>query len=149
MQQLYHGEPPLGANDTPPRSWLKAMGPMGWPADQGGRPALPGHQPPPAAGGWACLGLLLSKSCGTACLNWICFNSWATLCRLSLNRCSDNFCNFMSGHSHRRDKLNTWNMRWQTPSERSRACQRGTPCHANACDATSCFCHARRIDTTK
>ena len=83
----------------PPRSWLKVVEPMGWPVDQGGRPALPRRQPPPAAGGWACLGHLLSKSCGTACLNWICFGSWATLGHLSLNRCSDIFCNFLSGQS--------------------------------------------------
>ena len=99
VQQLYLSEPPLRANDTPPCSWLKAVEPMGWPADQGGRPALPGRQPPPAAGVWACLGLLLSKSCGTDCLNWICFDSWATLRRLSLNRYSDIFCDFMLGQS--------------------------------------------------
>ena len=34
-------------------------------------------------------------------------------------------------------------------SERSRACQRGTPCHANACGATVCFRHATRIGATK
>ena len=53
-----------------------------------------------------------------------------------------------------RDKLDTWNMRWQTPSERSEACcseacQRGTPCHANTCGTTACFCHATRTDATK
>ena len=48
-----------------------------------------------------------------------------------------------------RDKLDTWNMRWQTPSERSEACQHGTPCHANACSATTYFCHATRTGATK
>ena len=48
-----------------------------------------------------------------------------------------------------RDKVDTWNMSCQTPSERSEACQRGTPCHANACGAITCFCHATRTGATK
>ena len=96
---LFLAEPTWGANELLPRRRSKVVGPMGWPADQGGRPATPWRQPPPNFFWWACLGLLLSKSCGTACLNWICFGSWATLGSLSLNRCSDNFCDFMSGQS--------------------------------------------------
>ena len=36
-----------------------------------------------------------------------------------------------------RDKLDTWNMNWQTP------------CHANAFGATACFCHTTRTGATK
>ena len=43
----------------------------------------------------------------------------------------------------------TRGMSWQTPSERSEACQRGASCHANACGATACFCHATQTDATK
>ena len=48
-----------------------------------------------------------------------------------------------------RDKIDTWNMRWQTLFERSEACQRSTPCHANACGATAYFCRATLTGTTK
>ena len=65
--QLFLAEPTLGASEEAPRGKVEAVG------------ACPRLQPPPIAAGWACLGFLLSKSCGTACLNWICFGSWATL----------------------------------------------------------------------
>ena len=65
----------------PPRGWLKAVGPTGLSADPGGRPATQWRQPPPTAGGWAVLGLLLSDHRGRAYLEWPCFGSWATLGR--------------------------------------------------------------------
>jgi hypothetical protein len=39
-------------------------------------------------------------------------------------------------------------MHWQTPSEHFEACQRGTPCHVNACGATACFCRVTRTGMT-
>ena len=48
-----------------------------------------------------------------------------------------------------RDKVDTWNMSWQTPSERSEVCQHGTSCHANACGATVYFCHAAQTGAIK
>ena len=99
MHQLYHGEPPSRANDMPPHSWLKAVGPMGWPADQGGRPNCWWRPPPPTAGvglvwAWPYLNtgieLLLSGFALVLGLHFV---------QLSLNRCSDIFCDFMSGQS--------------------------------------------------
>ena len=72
---------------------------MGWSADQGGRPTAHGHQPPPASTGrlsWAspCLNAevepVLSRIVVVLGLHLVC---------LSLNRCSDIFCDFMSGQS--------------------------------------------------
>ena len=83
----------------PPRGWLKAVGPTGLSADPGGRPATQWRQPPPTTGGWAVLGLLLSDHQGLPCLDLIRSGSWATLVHLSLNLCSDIFCDFMSGQS--------------------------------------------------
>ena len=88
--QLILGEPPLGANAKPPCSGS---------ADQGGGPTGPWHQPPPTAGGWAFLGLLLSDHRGLPCLDLIRSGSWATLVHLSLNLCSDIFCDFLPGQS--------------------------------------------------
>ena len=51
-------KPPLGAYETSPRVWIKAMGPTGRSADQAGRPACQWRQPPPASSGglfWAAL----------------------------------------------------------------------------------------------
>jgi len=97
--QPFLQEPTFRTNEELPHQRSKVVGPMGWPADQGGRPATPWRQPPPNFFWWACLVLLLSKSCGMACLNWIYFGSWAALGHLSLNRCSDIFCDFISGQS--------------------------------------------------
>ena len=36
---------------------------------------------------------------GLAYLDSFCFGSWATLVQLSQNRCSDIFCDFLSGQS--------------------------------------------------
>ena len=49
----------LWTNDMFPRGWLRRWGPQAWSADQGGRPASPRPQPPPASG---------------------CVLSWLTLC---------------------------------------------------------------------
>ena len=43
-QQLFLGEPPLGANGMPPCGRLRRWGPWAWSADQGGRPASLGCQ---------------------------------------------------------------------------------------------------------
>ena len=48
-----------------------------------------------------------------------------------------------------RDKVDTWNMSWQTASERSETYQHGTSYQANACGATVCFCHATQTGATK
>ena len=48
-----------------------------------------------------------------------------------------------------RDKVDTWNMSWQTASERSEAYQHGTSYQANACGATVCFCHTTQTGATK
>ena len=63
------------------RRSLKAVGPTGPSADQGGRPATQLRQLSPTAGGWAVLCLLLSDHRGRAYLEWSCFGSWATLGR--------------------------------------------------------------------
>ena len=55
----------------------------------------------------------------------------------------------LSRRWERYDKVDTWNMSWQTISERSEACQRGTFCHPNACGATVYFCHATQTGATK
>ena len=41
-----------------------------------------------------------------------------------------------------RDKFDMWNIYWQTPFERSRACQRSTLCQANAYSTTACLISA-------
>ena len=72
---------------------------MGWSADQGGRPMAHGHQPPPASAGglsWAspCLNVEVEPI-----LSRIAVILGLHLVRLSLNQCSDNFYDFMSGQS--------------------------------------------------
>ena len=79
----------------PPRGWLKAVGPTGPSADQGGRPATQWRQPPPIYWVWAVLGLLLSECWGNGCASIL----GLLLVRLSMNQCSDIFCDFMSGQS--------------------------------------------------
>ena len=66
------------------------VGRPGWSAD---RPMVP------TVGSWAVLGLLLSDHRGVPSLDLITCGSWATLVHLSLNLCSDIFCDFMSGQS--------------------------------------------------
>ena len=50
--QLCLGEPTSTSNDKPPRGRVEAVGPMGWSADQGGRPATQWAQPTSAFLGW-------------------------------------------------------------------------------------------------
>jgi len=90
---IYRREPP----DTAPQTDLEEHpGGDTWRSWGGG---AHGRQPPPTAGGWACLGLLVWSMLGLACLDSFCFGSWATLVQLSLNRCSDIFYDFLSGQS--------------------------------------------------
>ena len=99
--------PRLLLNSTKPKDYARgecvevcvAVGSTGQSADQGGRPAYWWRPLPPTARGWAFLGLALSEHWDTACLEWIWVGSWATLSPMSLNQCSDNFCDFMSGQS--------------------------------------------------
>src|SRR6185312_4026756 len=79
--------------------WLKRWGPWARSADQVGRSACPGHQPPPTSSGglsWASLSDLRWGWPVLTCLNWVLAS---LLIHLSLNRCSNNFCDFMSGQS--------------------------------------------------
>ena len=59
MSQLFSAEPTLGASEGAPRGKVEAVGPMGLVGRPIGRPACPGRQLPPTAGGWTYLGLLV------------------------------------------------------------------------------------------
>ena len=78
---------------------LRQWGPQAWSADQVGRSACPGRQPPLSSSN----GLSWASSCLNAgvCLVLTCFGVVLGLhfVQLSLNRCSDNFYDFMSGQS--------------------------------------------------
>src|SRR6185312_11830846 len=78
---------------------LKRWGPRARSADQVGRSACPGRQPPPSSSN----GLSWASSCLNAGVYLVltCFGVvlGLHLVQLSLNRCSDNFCDFMSGQS--------------------------------------------------
>src|SRR6185503_7871514 len=79
--------------------WLRRWGPRARLADQIGRSACPGHQPPPTSSGrlsWASLSHPHWGWPVLTCLYWV---LTSLLVHLSLNRCSDNFCDFMSGQS--------------------------------------------------
>ena len=89
MQQLYHGEPPSRANDMPPRSWLKAVGPMGW---------LAGRSTQLLA-----VGLVWTSSCPKVMARLVLTEFTSVLglhlIYLCLNLCPNIFYNFMSGQS--------------------------------------------------
>ena len=81
-------------------AWMRRWGPWAGSADQVGRSVgLPGLQPPPTSS----LGLSWASSClnAGACLVLTEFGLvlGLHLVHLSLNRRSDNFCDFMSGQS--------------------------------------------------
>ena len=96
---VYLLEPPQGANGMPPHGWLRVVGPTGSSADQGGRPATQWRQPPPTTRcgpSWAssCLNAGVEpvlSGCGLVL--------GLLLVHLSLNQCSDIFCDFMSGQN--------------------------------------------------
>ena len=78
---------------------LRWWGPRARSADQVGRSACLGHQPPPTSSGglsWASLSDLCWGWPVLTCLNWVLAS---LLVLLSLNWCSDNFCDFMSDQS--------------------------------------------------
>ena len=79
--------------------WLRWWGSRARSADQVGQSACPGHQPPPTSSGglsWASLSDPRWVWPILTCLNWVLAS---LLVHLSLNQCSDNFCDFMSGQS--------------------------------------------------
>ena len=90
------GRGQMGRRHVP---WLRRWGPRARSADQVGRSACPGHQPPPTSSGRLSWASLSDPRWGwpvLTCLNWVLAS---LLVHLSLNRCSDNFYDFMSGQS--------------------------------------------------
>ena len=80
-------------------AWLRQWGPRARSADLVGRSACLGYQPPPASSNrLSCAACPNPVGLGLSCLvlNWILAS---LLVHLSLNRHSDNFCDFMSGQS--------------------------------------------------
>ena len=76
---------------------LRQWGPWARSADQVDLSACPGYQPPPSSSN----GLSWASSCLNArvflVLTFFGVVLGLQLVQLSLNRCSDNFCDFMSG----------------------------------------------------
>ena len=78
---------------------VEAVGPMGQVGRPVGRSTYQVGQPTPASSSrlsWASLSGPRWSWIVLACLNWVLAS---LLVHLSLNRCSDNFCDFMSGQS--------------------------------------------------
>jgi len=98
-QQLILAEPPLSASGEAPHGKVEAVVPWSWSADQGGRPACPGLQPPRTSSGglsWPAL--------SQSCVSWHVLSGFALilglhLLQLSLNVCSDFICDFSSDQS--------------------------------------------------
>ena len=92
-------KPPLASNEEVTLGWLRRWGPRARSADQVGWSACPGHQPPPTSSARLSWASLSGPRWGWPVLtrlNWVLAS---LLVHLSLNRCSDNFCDFMSGQS--------------------------------------------------
>ena len=80
-------------------AWLRRWGQQARSAYQAGRPACQWCQPPPASSSrlsWASLYDPCWSRSVLACLSWA---LEPLLVHLSLNRCSDNFYDFISGQS--------------------------------------------------
>ena len=80
-------------------SKLRWWGPQAWSADQGGRPTAQGRQPPPTSSNgmsWASSYLNTGARPVLSGFGVVLSFTWSVL---SLNRCSDIFCDFMSGQS--------------------------------------------------
>ena len=80
-------------------SRLRCWGPRAWSADQCGRPTAQGRQPPPvycSSLSWASLSAPRWSRPFLTCLSWV---LGLHSVHLSLNWCSDIFCDFMSGQS--------------------------------------------------
>ena len=78
---------------------LRRWGPRAWSADQDGRPACPRLQPPPTSCGGLSWAALSNPRWSWPVLSGFGWVLGLHLVRLSLNRCFDNFCDFMSGQS--------------------------------------------------
>ena len=80
-------------------AWLRRWGPRARSADQAGRPACQWHQPPPTSSGGLSWASLYGPRWSWSVLNGFGLVLGLHLVQLSLNRRSDNFCDFMSGQS--------------------------------------------------
>ena len=87
---------PMGRCHVP---WLRWWGPRARSADLVGRSACPGHQPPPTSSGRLSWALLSDPRWGWHVLTYLNWVLASLLVHLRLNRCSDNFYDFMSGQS--------------------------------------------------
>ena len=79
--------------------WLRRWGPRAKSADLVGRSACPGHQPPPTSSGRLSWASLSDPHWGWPVLTSFGLILGLHLVYLSLNRCSDIFCDFMPGQS--------------------------------------------------
>ena len=97
---IYSREPPAAAPQTNVVSQQgSATCPRAWPADQVGRSACPGHQPPPTSSGRLSCTSLSDLRWGWPDLTSFGLVLGLHLIHLSLNHRSDIFCDFMSGQS--------------------------------------------------
>ena len=95
--EMKPSQPTQGINGETPRALVKAVGPTGQVGRPVGRLACPGHQPPPTSSGRPSWTSLSDPHWGCpvlTCLDWVLAS---LLVHLSLNRCFDNFCDFMPG----------------------------------------------------
>ena len=92
-------QPTSSTSGEATRGEVEAVGPMGQVSRPVGRSTYQVGQPTPASSSrlsWAFLSDPRWSWPVLACLNWVLASF---LLHLSLNRCSDNFCDFMSGQS--------------------------------------------------
>src|SRR6185503_12918938 len=87
---------PMGRSHVP---WLKRWGPRARSADQVGRSACPGHQPPPTSSARLSLAFLSDPHWGWPVLTSFGLVLGLHLVHLSLNYHSNIFCDFMLGQS--------------------------------------------------
>ena len=92
-------QPTSATSGEAARGEVEELGPMSQVGRPVGRSTWPMGQPTPASSSrlsWAFLSGPRWSWPVLACLNWVLAS---LLVHLSLNRCSDNFCDFMSGQS--------------------------------------------------
>ena len=87
---------PMGRHHVP---WLRQWGPRARSADQVGRSACRGHQPPPTSSGRLSWASLSGPRWGWPILTSFGLVLGLHLVHLSLNRYSDIFCDFLLGQS--------------------------------------------------